>query len=307
MFLDLFKSKKRRRAESQTFVVLDLEWNSAYCKWEGRFLNEIIEFGAVKLDGNLREIGRFQCFVRSQLTNRLRGRFKGLTNISNEDMRSGISFQEAVRRFTDWAGEDTVTLTWSNTDIHTLVDNLQTLMSRKSIPFLYRYADLQKYVQQRLGVTGNQISLSAAAERLGVDFKEYAAHRALGDALCSAELLRRTWVEGGLDPFLVDTTVPDYYARMLFKPFVVSDLNSSDVDRDKMRVRCPDCGRYMKKIGRWQFVNGAFRARMRCPRCNGEFMGQVRFKKYFDHVAINKSAHPAPPKEKAAEETVKAE
>ena len=305
-FADLFKTKKRRKAESQTYVVLDLEWNSAYCKWEQRFLNEIIEFGAVKLDGNLKEIGRFQCFVRSCLTNRLRGRFKGLTNISNEDMRSGITFQEAVHRFIDWAGKDTITLTWSNSDIYTLLDNMQTLMGRKTIPFLYRYADMQKFVQKRLGVTGNQISLSAAAEKLGVNFEEYAAHRALGDALCSAELLRRTFVDGGLDPYLVDTTEPSYFARMTFKPYVISDLNSEFVDRQQMRVRCPDCGRYMKKTSRWQFKNRAFRARMHCLKCGSDFIGQVRFKKYYDHVAVSKDAHPAP-KAEAKEEAVATE
>ena len=303
-FKDLFKTKKRRKAESQTYVVLDLEWNSAYCKWEQRFLNEIIEFGAVKLDGNLKESGRFQCFVRSCLTNRLRGRFKGLTNISNEDMRSGITFQEAVRRFTEWAGKDTNTLTWSNSDIYTLLDNMQTLMGKKSIPFLYRYADMQKFVQKRLGVTGNQISLSAAAGKLGVNFEEYAAHRALGDALCSAELLRRTFVDGGLDPYLVDTTDPAYYARMTFKPYVISDLNSEFVDRQQMRVRCPDCGRYMKKTSRWQYKNRAFRAKMHCLKCGGDFIGQVRFKKYFDHVAVSKDAHPAPKAETPEEAAV---
>ena len=304
MLRDLFKTKKRRKAESQTYVVLDLEWNSAYCKWEQRFLNEIIEFGAVKLDGNLKEIGRFQCFVRSRLTNRLRGRFKGLTNISNEDMRSGIPFEEAVRRFTDWAGKDTITLTWSNSDIYTLLDNMQTLMGKKSVPFLYRYADMQKFVQQRMGVTGNQISLSAAAEKLGVNFEEYAAHRALGDCLCSAELLRRTFVDGGLDPYLVDTTDPEYYARLTFKPYVISDLNSEFVDKDQMRVRCPNCNRYMKRVSRWQFKNRAFRAKMHCARCEGDFIGQVRFKKFYDHVGISKNAAPVPvtePKEPVAE------
>ena len=290
MLRDLFKTKKRRKAESQTYVVLDLEWNSAYCKWQQRFLNEIIKIGAVKLDGNLKEIGRFQCFVRSRLTNRLRSRFKGLTNITNEDMRSGLPFDEAVRRYTEWAGADTVTLTWSNSDIYALLDNMKTLLDTDTIPFLYRYADMQKFVQQRLGITGNQISLSAAAEKMGVNFEEFAAHRALGDCLCSAELLRRTWVDGGLDPYLVDTTDPAYYERLTFKPYVISDLNNEDVDREQMRVRCPECGNYLKRKSRWQFKSRAFRANMHCTRCGVDYVGRVRFKKFYDHVAVSKSA-----------------
>ena len=201
-----------------TYIILDLEWNSAYCTWQQRFINEIIEFGAVKLDSELNEIGRFQCFVRSKLTKRLRSRVKGLTNITNEDMRGGIPFEQASAQFCDWAGEDTLTLTWSNTDIHVLLDNYKTMMKVDKIPFLYKYADLQKFVQNKLGITGNQISLTAAAEQMGVNFEEYAAHRALGDCLCSAELLRRTFDEAVLAGYITDTRRNDYYERLNFKP-----------------------------------------------------------------------------------------
>ena len=34
------------------YVILDLEWNTAYSKSAHKFVNEIIEFGAVKVDGD---------------------------------------------------------------------------------------------------------------------------------------------------------------------------------------------------------------------------------------------------------------
>ena len=37
-------------------MILDLEWNTAYSKSEGQFINEIIEFGAVKLNEKLKVI-----------------------------------------------------------------------------------------------------------------------------------------------------------------------------------------------------------------------------------------------------------
>ena len=288
--------------KARTYIILDLEWNSAYCKWKQRFLNEIIEIGAVKLDSDLREVDRFQCFVKSRLTKKLRSRFKGLTNISNEDMLSGIPFDEAVRRFTDWAGKDTVTLTWSNSDVYALLDNMTTLLDTQTIPFLYLYGDMQKYVQERLGVTGNQISLTAAAEKMDVDFKEFAAHRALGDCLCSAELLRRTWVEGGLDKYLVDTTDPSYYARLTFKPYIISDINSPQIDKSQLRIRCPKCNNYLKRRSKWQFKNRYFRADMHCTRCDADFVGRIRFKKLYDHVAVSKYAAEPPVKEETKEE-----
>ncbi len=287
---------------SDTIIILDLEWNSAYCKWQNRFLNEIIEFGAVKLDKDLNEIDRFQCFVRSRLTNRLRSKFKGLTNITNDQMRSGINFDEAVKRYTEWAGENTLTLTWSNSDIYTLLDNMKTLLDTDTLPFIYRYADMQKFVQEQLGITQNQISLTAAAERLNVDFAEFAAHRALGDALCSAQLLRRTWIEGGIDKYIVDTTNPEYYERLRFKPYIISDINSSLIDKSQLRFKCPQCNNYLKRCSKWKFKNRYFKAQVHCSNCDKDFIGRIRFKKLFDSVAVSKYvAEPVPEQEEAAQ------
>ena len=52
-------------------VVLDLEWNGAYSKRLHGYINEIIEFGAVKLDQELNIIDRFSCFVKPQVGKRI--------------------------------------------------------------------------------------------------------------------------------------------------------------------------------------------------------------------------------------------
>ena len=36
-----------------SFVILDLEWNTAFCKQLNKYVNEVVEFGAVKLDSKL--------------------------------------------------------------------------------------------------------------------------------------------------------------------------------------------------------------------------------------------------------------
>ena len=290
------------------YIILDLEWNSAYCTWQQRFINEIIEFGAVKLDSELNEIGRFQCFVRSKLTKRLRSRVKGLTNITNEDMRSGVPFEKASADFTAWAGEDTLTMTWSNTDIHVLLDNYKTMMKVDRIPFLYKYADLQKFVQNRLGINGNQISLTAAAEQMNVNFEEYAAHRALGDCLCSAELFRRTFDEKALSGYITDAATAEYYERLTFKPYIINDIQSPDIDRNELRFRCPDYGDFMKRKTKWRFKNRNFIALFECKKCNKLLNGRVRFKMLYDGVTVSKSlTEPPPPKETTEGEPENAE
>ena len=42
-----------------SYVILDLEWNGSYSKTAHRFVNEIIEFGAVKTDDEFNIIDTF--------------------------------------------------------------------------------------------------------------------------------------------------------------------------------------------------------------------------------------------------------
>ena len=46
------------------FVILDSEWNGTYSRRLKGFMNEIIEFGAVKVDGNLHVLDTFDALVR---------------------------------------------------------------------------------------------------------------------------------------------------------------------------------------------------------------------------------------------------
>ena len=123
-------------------VILDLEWNTAYSRKEQRFVNEIIEFGAVKLNERLKVVSDFQMFVKSRLSKRLRGAVKQLTHISNEQLQqNGKDFETVIERFTKWAGKNTLILTWSNTDLYTLMDNCRLFLGNRKIPFLHQYAD----------------------------------------------------------------------------------------------------------------------------------------------------------------------
>lgn len=270
------------------YIILDLEWNSAYSEHEGRFVNEIIEIGAVRLDEQLNETGRYQQLVRSRLNKKLSSRTKNLTHITNEDMRSGIPFEKAIADFTAWAGNDTLTLTWSNTDIYVMRENLKLFLNRSRVDFIGLYADLQKFIQYKLGITGNQISLGAAVETAGLDVAKYEAHRALGDVLACADLFRLMFDEKELLRYIVNTATDEYYARMDFKPYYINDLNSSDIDRAKMQFSCEECGRPMKRKSKWQYRNNAFRADFLCSKCDNMYSGRVGFKKTFDGVIVKR-------------------
>ena len=68
------------------FVILDLEWNGTYSRRLKGFMNEIIEFGAVKVDECLHVLDTFDALVRPQVGKKISGKIKTLTNITNEEL-----------------------------------------------------------------------------------------------------------------------------------------------------------------------------------------------------------------------------
>ena len=116
-----------------SYVILDLEWNTAYSKSVRKFVNEIIEFGAVKVDGDLQILGEFSRLIAPQVKKKLSGRVKELTHLTNEDIADGDSFLAVSRSFTDFVGDSTV-MTWGTTDIHTLMENYELFTLGELLP-----------------------------------------------------------------------------------------------------------------------------------------------------------------------------
>ena len=100
------------------YIVMDLEWNTAYAKRYNSFFNEVIEIGAAKLDDSFRLVDTISILVKPQISKKLRGRTKDLTHITNEDVSGGKVFEQAITEFSDWVGdEDNTFLTWGDGDI----------------------------------------------------------------------------------------------------------------------------------------------------------------------------------------------
>ncbi len=278
------------------YVLLDLEWNSAYCKKEAKFVNEIIEIGAVKLDENLKEISSFDAIIRSQLTRRLRTHFKDLTNISNDDMAAGKSLKEVFEAYTKWVGKDTVTLTWSNSDLYALYENCRIFLNEKTVPCITVYADLQKHVQNELIRAGHeihsQIGLASAAELLQISTDGLELHRAIDDSRLCAQLLRKVSNLNALKALAIDTTDPTFYERLTYKAYVIKDIHSPLVDRKELNFKCKNCKSPAKKISKWEFHNGFFHANFVCESCKTKFCGKISFKKYYDKMVVKKYARP---------------
>lgn len=269
------------------YVIMDLEWNNSYNKKLKCFFNEIIEIGAVMIDSDLEVVDTFSVLIKSQLANKLSGRVKNLTHISNEDMYGGVSFGKAVSDFSKWIGnKDCIFMSWGNGDLRVMLDNLKFFEDIEGIPFISRYMDLQKYCQQYLKLSNaQQVGLSAAATLLGIDVSEYSTHRALEDSLLSWRCFKKAFDKENLADFILNCD-EDFYKRLLFKAKNITNIHDERIDRSKMVCYCDECHRRMSKVSEWKSVNQSFRALFYCKNCDNYTMFSIRFKEYFDHIDV---------------------
>jgi len=268
------------------YVILDLEWNGTYSSKRKGFLNEIIEFGAVKLDEKFNIVDRFHRMVRPQVGKRLNGIVRELTHISHEELAVGATFLHVTKRFTQWAGKNTTLLTWGTGDLLTLLDNYKYYTKKAQIPFLYRYLDLQHYVQSRLGLPSDkQLGLVPAAELLGISTEDAEHHRALEDCELAYRCLQKIYGPSDLSE---EAQIADkeFFHKLTFKTTVLSDLNNPLVDRSQMFFDCDRCGRRADRAGDWELKNRVFRARFYCEYCDRPFYGKVQFRLKYEGVVV---------------------
>ncbi len=273
------------------YVILDLEWNNVYGRKIHGFINEIIEIGAVKLNGRLEEVDTFSSFIRPSIGKRLRGSVKKLTNITNDDVQGGEPFTYVFSTLRKWIGsEPTVLLSWGNGDIRVLIENYKYLNGITYIPFLSNYVDLQPFVQRKLQTDkGQQIGLSRAAELLGIDADAYSHHRALADSELSAECFRKVFDFDDLQEY-VQTCGTDFYAKLAFKPHPISNIRNPLIDKKQLAYQCPKCGVNAVRRTEWKYSNRFFRAVFECPTCHTQTKVSVRFMRMYDHIDVKKTA-----------------
>lgn len=274
------------------YVILDLEWNGTFSKKLKGFFNEIIEFGAVRLDHTLKRLDSFSMLVRPQIGKRISGKVKTLTNISNEELDLGAPFTQVLSKFRRFLG-DAVLMTWGTSDILALMENNRYYTGSDRMPFLRRYVDLQKYCERKLYYEpGKQMGLSTAAQLLGIDEEGVEHHRALEDSLLSAECLRRLYDPQALEGFIQDAACDEFYRRMNFKTIILCDLNHPLIRRADMSFNCDLCGRRARRVSEWDLKNKSYRALFRCEHCRHEFRGRIQFKLKYEGVVVKKKIAP---------------
>ncbi len=273
------------------YVILDLEWDNAYCHKKNGFANQIIQIGAVKLNSSFKVIDRFEVLVKSSTSKKLTKRFTELTGITTDAMRTGVPFSAAVDMYNEWIGDDTVSITWSNSDLYVIVENARLFSEGKMLKF-QRYVDLQKYVQSQMKREGpeskNQISLSDAAEHFGISVEQFDLHTAVDDSLVTAALLKKTYKATEFEQHIKDAENPEFFERLAFKNYYISNLASKYVDPAQLEFCCDKCGKAAVRQKKWSYRNHWFTTEFFCESCNEKFIGRIMLKKTYSSVKVTK-------------------
>jgi len=179
------------------FIVLDLEWNqpisyqsAVFRKIGHSLIFEVIQIGAVKLGERFEILDTINILVRPTHYLTIHPRIRRMTKLSQEELCDAFQFEDAMKQFIAWCGEDCAILTWGCDDISVLQQNVDFFHVETPLPKMY---DIQRCYTQAAGLTpGRQIALKNAMEQLAVqEDNQRSFHNALHDAYYTALVLQK--------------------------------------------------------------------------------------------------------------------
>lgn len=275
------------------YIIFDLEWNNSFSRNSEKPINEIVEIGAVKLNENLEIVDSFKQLVTLKLSKKLSSRCKRLTKITNEEMReNGIPFEQAISDFARWSrGKDNIFMSWSNSDLYVLSENLLRFNGSCKADFISNYCDVQKYcmgfLPSEMKQNNNQVSLANCASAFEIDVDIEKLHRALSDCVISAECFKKVFDKNALEGY-VNHCDETFFERLLYKPYYLAEPVSELFDINTVECKCPKCkDSKMKLLSVEDTMNKAFRCIYTCKKCNKKYWSFIRAKKTYDDVKVS--------------------
>ena len=177
---------------SMNYIVLDLEWNMGNRREELKVMPfEIVEIGAVKLDPERNETGRFSRLIRPRVYKRMHWANKSVFHLENSDFRDADDFEMVYSEFLAFCGDEPyIFCTWGDTDLTELQRNIFYFECLPISEGPLEYLDVQKLNGYNDGLPKNRISLEKAVEEHSIAENE-GFHRAVNDAAYTAEILKR--------------------------------------------------------------------------------------------------------------------
>ncbi|MBR3525083.1 MAG: exonuclease domain-containing protein [Lachnospiraceae bacterium] len=201
------------------YIVFDLEWNQPQDgkPTEARSLPfEIIEIGAVKLDGEYRIVDQYDQMIRPQVYHEINWRIRKMLDLKRGELSAGRLFPRAASEFLEWCGEDPVWCTWGSQDLSELRRNMKFYRMRELGDEPIPYINVQRLYGLLIGNTAQSKALQTAVEELSLP-TEVPFHRAYGDAWYTAKVLERLPDELKRDHLSWDRIAPAKPVRRRFR------------------------------------------------------------------------------------------
>ena len=166
------------------YIILDLEWNQSTNGQEEvpGIPFEIIEIGAIKLDGEGNMVSEFSRLIKPSVYHEMH-RFTGsLIHLQMEELQQGKPFVEVAESFLHWCGEpEYLFCTWGSTDLTELQRNMRYYNMPPLSDGPLAFLDVQKLFSLAFEDGKSRRSLESAVDLLDME-KDIPFHRAFGDA-----------------------------------------------------------------------------------------------------------------------------
>ena len=243
------------------YIVFDLEWNqpvnAAAAVTEPVYLaGEIIEIGAVKLNEKFEALEELKIYVKPVCYTTMHRKVASLTRINNSCLaRNGVPFPEAYESFLRWCGEDYAFMTWSESDLPMLIDNM--LLHGLDVSRMPVCFDVQRIFDREIMRSERQYSLDSAVAILGEQGDQ--AHDALHDARNTVRVCDHLDLEVYIDEYgsQIFAEKPQQQVYESISEILHRESNAEFI--------CPRCGERIVCEGWIQMNNHRFMALGVCP------------------------------------------
>lgn len=178
----------------KVYTVIDLKMCKSDNKGYG-YHQETIQIGAVKLDENFEIIDKLNIFVKPEYGN-VDSFIEKLTGIIDYDLKTSISFNEAVEKLFNWIGSDENTfVSWSRSDAQQInrEAKAKNILIKDIDKILNNWLDCQKMYGIKMN-TKRAYSLHEAI--IATDIKSLDnEHDGLADAYNTALIFKKVMTE----------------------------------------------------------------------------------------------------------------
>ncbi|MGL4873235.1 MAG: exonuclease domain-containing protein [Clostridium sp.] len=265
------------------YVIIDLEFNrldniekyypSIYEEYEGLrkidIESEIIEIGAIKVDQYMKIEDELKVYIKPSIFPVLNPEIINITKITDDDLKKGVSFGEAIDMLKDFMG-DNILCSWAKDDIAQIIIN-SYYHKYEDIKWVKKYLDIQEYVTKIVGAK-KSLSLKNALMRLNIKADDNLLHDALNDAYYTVQVFKQLYNYRSVKTYIVD----NIYEMPAINLNCVDNIN---LDYSMIKSLCPKCNRkiildfdYMP--ARWRFLSVGI-----CPKCHSTILNEVIVKK----------------------------